>query len=258
MARSRRSPDPRARRRRIIAGGATGFIVTFAFVAANAIWYQPHAHRSPLLATRMPAPAAEGAAGEAEQVTIIRLEREEAQAEVQTPPPQRRDPAPQAETTAQAGPATQGDPAVREVQRVMSGLGIYGGAVDGLKGPVTRAAVRSYQETVGLPPTGEIDEALLARLGLAEPQVPTPAARNDVPRDAVQTASVAPPTQDATLMRVQAGLKAFGHDGLAIDGMMGPRTRDAIREFQSLFGLPETGEADAATYAKMREIGLAE
>ena len=38
--------------------------------------------------------------------------------------------------------------------------------------------------------------------------------------------------------------------------MVGARTKAAIREFQSLFGLPETGEPDEAVYAKMREIGL--
>ena len=34
------------------------------------------------------------------------------------------------------------------------------------------------------------------------------------------------------------------------------RPRAAIREFQSLFGLPVTGEPDEKLYAKMREIGL--
>jgi len=57
---------------------------------------------------------------------------------------------------------------------------------------------------------------------------------------------------------VQAGLRAFGNDGIELDGVVGGRTRSAIREFQSLFGLPETGEADEATYTKMREIGLAD
>ena len=57
-------------------------------------------------------------------------------------------------------------------------------------------------------------------------------------------------------MKIQAGLKAFGNDGIEIDGVIGARTKAAIREFQALFGLPETGEPDPAVYAKMREIGL--
>jgi peptidoglycan hydrolase-like protein with peptidoglycan-binding domain len=51
-------------------------------------------------------------------------------------------------------------------------------------------------------------------------------------------------------------LKAFGNDGMEVDGVMGSKTKSAIREFQSLFGLPVTGEPDEALYAKMREIGL--
>jgi len=58
--------------------------------------------------------------------------------------------------------------------------------------------------------------------------------------------------------RVQAGLRAFGHDGIQVDGVMGKNTQDAIREFQSLFGLKVTGEADQGLLAKMQEIGLAE
>ena len=40
---------------------------------------------------------------------------------------------------------------------------------------------------------------------------------------------------------------------MEIDGVIGAKTRAAIREFQSLFGLPVTGEPDQKLYAKMRE-----
>ena len=48
----------------------------------------------------------------------------------------------------------------------------------------------------------------------------------------------------------------FGNDGIELDGVVGSRTRAAIKEFQTLFGLPVTGEPDEALYAKMRETGL--
>ena len=50
---------------------------------------------------------------------------------------------------------------------------------------------------------------------------------------------------DPMVQKIQAGLKAFGNDGMEIDGVIGSKTRSAIREFQSLFGLPVTGEPDA-------------
>ncbi|TIU66227.1 MAG: peptidoglycan-binding protein, partial [Mesorhizobium sp.] len=61
---------------------------------------------------------------------------------------------------------------------------------------------------------------------------------------------------DARIIKIQAGLKAFGNDDMQLDGVVGARTKAAIKEFQSLFGLPETGEPDEVVYVKMREIGL--
>jgi peptidoglycan hydrolase-like protein with peptidoglycan-binding domain len=61
---------------------------------------------------------------------------------------------------------------------------------------------------------------------------------------------------DRQIMKLQAGLRAFGNEAMEVDGVLGARTREAIHEFQALFGLPETGEPDDALYAKMREIGL--
>jgi peptidoglycan hydrolase-like protein with peptidoglycan-binding domain len=43
---------------------------------------------------------------------------------------------------------------------------------------------------------------------------------------------------------------------MKLDGVIGPRTKAAIKEFQSLFGLPVTGEPDDRLLAKMREVGL--
>ena len=45
-------------------------------------------------------------------------------------------------------------------------------------------------------------------------------------------------------------------DQIEIDGIAGAQTRQAIEEFQSLFRLMATGQPDARTEAKMREIGL--
>ena len=77
--------------------------------------------------------------------------------------------------------------------------------------------------------------------------------------DASLTQSVpASATDDANRrnIRIQAGLKAFGNNDMKLDGIIGPRTKAAIREFQSLFGLPVTGEPDDNLLAKMRQEGL--
>jgi peptidoglycan hydrolase-like protein with peptidoglycan-binding domain len=130
--------------------------------------------------------------------------------------------------------------------------------VDGLTGPQTGQAIEAYQKSVGLPASGHIDGFLLKRLGIldaaASANIPAPAPRPQV--DTATTQSVSPDADKARIVKIQAGLKAFGNDGIELDGMMGPKTTSGIKEFQSLFGLPVNGQPDAETYAKMQEVGL--
>jgi hypothetical protein len=51
--------------------------------------------------------------------------------------------------------------------------------------------------------------------------------------------------------QAQEALKAQGHDPGPIDGVMGPQTRQALREFQSSNGLEQTGMLDAKTKQKL-------
>lgn len=254
-------------RNRSVIGGLTAFVVAFSYVGANALWYQPHAHGSAFFQTRPLALEGSGRLPErlqdaeaAEVETIIRLER------AHEPVPQQRPAAPahveHAVALPVAPPSTQtplpgiqGDPVVKEVQRVLSGLNLYSGAVDGLTGPQTRAAIEAYRKLVGLSASADIDEQLLQQLGAA-PRLANARMPQGAPGMDLMETSSAGVQGDAVVMRIQAGLRAFGNDGIDIDGVVGSRTRAAIREFQALFGLPETGEPDQTVYAKMREIGL--
>ncbi|WP_337918005.1 peptidoglycan-binding domain-containing protein [Pseudaminobacter soli (ex Zhang et al. 2022)] len=211
----------------MIAGGSTAFLVAFCYVSANAIWYQPHIHRSALFATRDFVRPDQYPQEEEPETTFL-IER-----------PQASPPAPVADRVAM------------QVQDVLKQLGHYQGAVDGLPGPATTGAIQTYRQSVGLPDSGSIDEALLMQLGITPTTsgiVPQPAPRGSTEGEAQD--------QTALTKKVQAGLKAFGNDGVEIDGILGSRTRSAIREFESIFGLPVTGEPNPALYAKMREIGL--
>jgi peptidoglycan hydrolase-like protein with peptidoglycan-binding domain len=245
---------------RMFVGGLTAFAVAFAYVTANAIWYQPHAHGGAFFPTRpagelpaMPQPpeqppnkmAAAKPKPMPERMDIETIIRRQ-QAAV---------PAPEAP----AGPAeTQaaGEAMVEDVQRMLAALDIYDGEVDGISGPQTESAIASYRKMTGLPVSGDIDAALLEKLRSSERAVvPTPLPDEPAPdRMATATTGVAEP--DPMVLRIQAGLKAFGNPGIEVDGVVGENTKKAILEFQSLFGLPQTGEPDEALYAKMREIGL--
>lgn len=216
-----------------LVGGLTAFLVALSFVSANALWYQPHAHSGAFFATRdflRP-----GVTALPEETTFV-IERPEQPRQI------------------------KGDPAVRNVQETLKQLNFYGGEVDGLLGPNTRLAIEAYQQKMGLAVTGTVDETLLDQLGSGpvKPTVlPSPA-----PRDAVVekiAASPAPaPARDEMVAAIQSGLKEFGNDAMEVDGLIGAQTEAALREFQSLFGLPATGKPDRAVYAKMKEIGLVE
>jgi peptidoglycan hydrolase-like protein with peptidoglycan-binding domain len=223
-------------------GGGVAFLVVMGFVSSNALWYQPHAHPEPLLQTR------------------VLVERPLATVPAEPPPvPEPRAQAPagtDANVTASVPRPTEapaGDGTVERVQRVLATLKLYDGEIDGLAGPRTRRAVEEYRRLVGLQPGG-IDDALLEMIARPEAE-PTPT-QPPAPRPRVEKAAEAPAQAPSRVAAVQAALRAFGNDDVEVDGAMGGATRRAIEEFQSLFGLPVTGEPDPTLLAKMAEIGL--
>jgi peptidoglycan hydrolase-like protein with peptidoglycan-binding domain len=240
----------------VLVGGSTAFLVTLFYVSANALWYQPFPHAGAFFATRNFQGLAHSAADEPE--TTINIVRPNAA------------PAPM-----------KGDPVVEQVQGILKDLDFYPGTVDGISGPNTRKAIQAYQQKVGLNASGEIDALLLDQLGATpktaavpkpQPRPNTPAAvpvslqtnsgqtnsgqTNSGQTNAAQTDAAPTQGPDPRIVKIQAGLKAFGNDDMQLDGVVGARTKAAIKEFQSLFGLPQTGEPDEIVYVKMREIGL--
>ncbi|MGC4025139.1 MAG: peptidoglycan-binding domain-containing protein [Mesorhizobium sp.] len=213
-----------------LVGGTTAFLIALSFVSANALWYQPHAHTAPLFSTRSFDSFAVARRNQTtEPETTIRLERPTT-------------PLPEARPTDVSRNVPKGDAQLQSVQAVLKQFGYYQGDVDGLAGPNTSAAIAAYQQKMGLTVSGRVDEKLLKELGIADitGSIEQPAAE------------VAAPDETALLAKIQAGLKAFGNEGIDADGRMGAKTRAGIKEFQALFGLPQTGEPDEAVYRKMK------
>lgn len=153
--------------------GSSSFAVVFGFVAANALWYQPGNHPAPFLATRDPNDP-NGIAGyrpaprtPPDAVTTFRIERQDPAAPVADA---KRGENRNADDPAVAGRSNNGfdnvpqRDLVAEVQRQLLRRGLYEGADDGLIGPQTSAAILFFQETEGLPQTGEATPELLAAL----------------------------------------------------------------------------------------------
>src|SRR5262245_60893078 len=58
-------------------------------------------------------------------------------------------------------------------------------------------------------------------------------------------------SQQNTVRDAQIALLDAGYEPGQIDGMMGPRTQAAIREFQASYGLPQTGRLDEPTQRQL-------
>jgi peptidoglycan hydrolase-like protein with peptidoglycan-binding domain len=223
-----------------LVGGSTAFLVSLFFVSANAMWYQPHFHGSAFFTTR-----------EVAHVLPLASDLIEDPEDILPPDPEEMS---EAELTLQ------------QVQTALADLRLYRGAVDGRMGEETSEAIAAYQKILGLPVSGTVNTALLEHLGVQTstasiaPTAPVPSdpvGRPDEVAALIDGRVAAAAASDNDRVRqVQAGLRAFGNETVEVDGLMGAKTRGAIREFQNLFGLEPTGEPDEVVLAKMREIGL--
>ncbi len=246
-----------------LAGSSVAFAVVMFYVSTNALFYQPYQHKDALFSTRsmqeyiapdLPKPLAALAPKDVKTQTF-KVAREEPAA------PAKR----------------QADPTLADIQTALAQMKMYNGSVDGLPGPKTRAAIAKFQQEAGLEPTGEIDPLLLDAIRTASipaEKVPAPKpkikpiAAKPAPKPApAQEVAKAPPEETSApgpasglsnedVLRLQAGLKAFGNDFIEVDGRIGSKTRDAIREFQNLFQLTVSGEPNREVLEKLQEIGL--
>jgi peptidoglycan hydrolase-like protein with peptidoglycan-binding domain len=112
--------------------------------------------------------------------------------------------------------------------------------ISGLMDSETRQAIRDYQQGQGTPVTGDASTALLEELRAASAEPATP------PADMLLTRE-----ERAAAQRV---LNARGYDAGPPDGVLGPRSRVAIRTFQADSNLTPSGELTPRT---LELLGLA-
>ena len=111
---------------------------------------------------------------------------------------------------------------LRQAQQRLIDKGFLRGKADGAYGPQTEAALMEFQRQNGLEATGHLDAATLDALTHVNPD-------------------------SATAKDVQQRLIDLGYlEGYA-DGIIGPRSSDAMKLFQRLNGLEPTGGAERAT-----------
>lgn len=266
-------------------GGSAAFVVAFSFVAANAMWYQPGAHPSPLLRTRLPfthpqttSLDEEPAGASPRKVTtfVIQREDETAAAKIDEPKP---DPAAETAQVQPVAAPVAGSALVMSIQKELARRGLYDGPADGKTGPKTAAAILRYEKQAGRPETGAASETLLAALQREPATEKTRTAARPAERPygnvkggkgeldpvaaAIRNAEVDPqfipkvdiPASSELVMNIQKGLSNLAYSDVSIDGVAGEQTRSAIRHFEKHYRLPETGQPSDKVLKKMKEIG---
>lgn len=123
---------------------------------------------------------------------------------------------------------------VGEIAHELEALGIYRAPEDGLHGGGLREAIEAYQRGHDLDITGEPDAELLDHIRVL----------GKVDRAAAAPAAIEVET-------VQEGLARLGYSPGPADGLLGERTRQAIRQFERDRNLPQTG---TITDALEREV----
>ncbi|WP_279477798.1 peptidoglycan-binding protein [Aureimonas sp. SK2] len=209
-------------------GGIAVFSISAGLVADNALNRQAGPHRHPMLVTR----------GFEPQAPAVRPVREAAA----KPAPIGND------------PRILAFPLVREVQSLLAEQGYYSAEVDGRAGQATDLAIRAFQKDRGLRVDGMATPLLLTQIraaGQVEEIDPTQVASLESP----DVASDASGGGGSELVRqIQAGLSDAKVADLRADGILGERTRAAIRTFQALESLDVTGEPSQEVLDRLRAI----
>jgi peptidoglycan hydrolase-like protein with peptidoglycan-binding domain len=123
---------------------------------------------------------------------------------------------------------------VAALQVALRAKGLYGGTVDGVRGPMTRAGVRRFQARRGLGVDGIVGPMTRGALGWRG-------------RPGIGSRVIRAGARGWDVAALQFMLARHGFPSGPFDGDLGPRGDAALRRFQAWAGLGADGLAGAAT-----------
>jgi LysM repeat protein len=131
---------------------------------------------------------------------------------------------------------------VAALQVALRSHGLYAGAVDGISGPMTRAALLRFQRKNGIRATGKVGMATRCKLGkLGSPLL----GQRQLSRGGVGW----------DVASLEFKLRAFGLPAGRVDGRFDAATVAALRRFQRSRGLTPDGVAGAKTFRALARPG---
>jgi peptidoglycan hydrolase-like protein with peptidoglycan-binding domain len=137
-----------------------------------------------------------------------------------------------------SAPAAAG-PKVAAVQVALKRLGLYNATVDGIRGPLTKAAIVRFQRRRGLPVDGVVGPRTRRAFGKRG-------------RPAFGSRIMERGDRGWDVAAMQYILARRGYPPGAIDAVFGPMTHTALRNFQRAYGLAADGRAGPLTVTALR------
>lgn len=147
---------------------------------------------------------------------------------------------------------------IRDLQTALKDQGFYSGPVNGSMNLDTMTAIRNYQSHNHLEVTGKLDSQTQNSLGLHTDTASSSDRTNQGRSSELAQNQGVSGTQGREksadmssnrddVMQIQRALRDWEYNPGQVNGVMSQQTKQAIREFQLLNGLPVTGVADEAT-----------
>jgi len=148
-------------------------------------------------------------------------------------------------TTADTKNADASDKSLLALQDLLAKRGFYNGAIDGIKGSRTSAAIVAAQKAYGLTPDGIAGSQTLA--ALQKDAVKSDSAKPSSNSSTNQTTKPASSVNDDGIANLQNLLADRGFYKGPITGVLGTKTKEAIIAAQRAYGLTADGVAGSRT-----------
>jgi peptidoglycan hydrolase-like protein with peptidoglycan-binding domain len=153
-----------------------------------------------------------------------------------------------------------GPAALQKIQQRLSRKGNNAGPADGIWGRATASAVKRFQRSLGLEPTGNLNIETIQALGLPEilhgKREVISGGKKRGPKDSRQGTQLY--ISPAALREVQESLRTRGLDVGRVDGLWGEKTREAIRRYQHDNDMAPTGHIDLSVLDRLGMTQLVE
>jgi len=139
------------------------------------------------------------------------------------------------------------NPRLEEIQAVLNNQGYDTGNTDGRICQNTRQAIKNFQESIGVKSTGYINKLTLNEIEDIR------RVKEELELKHVHKINIPSRKLAASTKEIQTALKNAGFDPGAIDGKMGPMTKQALKEFQRTKGLKVDGVAGSKTWKELKK-----